>query len=1619
MVATVVNLTSASSTVHYFRREGHGLGPNLPANQNEAGDYYARGDDEHRKASRWRGSGAAALGLSGHVEPGEFRRVLQGWVPGTDIRLGRLRDGEHEHRPGLDITLSAPKSVSLEALLGGPGAARAMRAHDAAVRATLDFIEARLLRTRRWGREERRSVQVNAPMLVAATFRHVTSRNNDPQLHTHCVIANMTRDGEQWRSAEIGLLRRSEKLIGACYRNELAHGLRKAGFALRPSMIGRVPGFEISGWPRAALQAFSSRRKQILDFIREKGWRYNAQTAQMATLATRARKNEPRRAELEALWRDFAEERGLAKRTLRKIGVRHAEPPTALEIAWRSLEQLEERASVFPARDALALALAHSPGLYRLEEIEGAFADLRRDKHILPAIRRGVGEAWTTARASHAEREVLARMKAGIGAVKPLAAGPVPDDALAGLARGQREAVGLMLGSRDRVVGVQGHAGAGKTSMLRRAVSCLGERRVLGLAPSSSAARTLSRETGLPCRTLQWFLTRCREVADGVADRETLAALRDRYAGAVVAVDEMSLVGTAQARSLLRIAERLDIARLVLVGDKRQLRGVEAGQPFRQLQQAGMAVVEMDELRRQRDPDLKAAIEEMIEGEPGAALERLGSNLLEIPAEEIAGMAAGLWLRLSPEARAATALLVPTRALRAEVEEAVREGLETEGALRGHAMAIDTLVPLNLTRAETGDARNWREGDIALFNRDMKHYRIHKDDACIVMEVEEDRVRLAHGDGRPRHLKPGSYLRYRLDLFEEKILWIREGERLRWTRNDRERGLANGERADVLETGTKALRLRLADGREMTFARNDPQLRHLAYAYASTVHAAQGQTHERVIAVLDTGAGPLVNRQTLYVQLSRARERAVVLTDNREQLVEVLEANTGERLTALEAIGEAFEDRAAAMTAPAKAAVSEEAAADFLEGLRVERERRAEAAAAARRLAEAEVALVSARAVAEQAERAFAVLHPVAFDDREPLRDRLAAAAAALAAAEAVTAASYAVLDTAKGAGRAPSFDAAELETAWVDEDEALVRLECYRSLETALAAADESAGRLAPRALLGSREIDEAAMDRFAGAAREAAAAFGALAETAQLAGEAGLAAGAGERASGLGQEARYWCWKLENFRFLLAARAEERMAPPRSVADVRAWQDLRERQAAAREEAGVLAGAVVDDGHGLDAEETARWREQTTIYRDRARSIRAGLPALDGLEALVRTAAAAPQDAAAWHAAADAAEKLREGAGHALREEAKAVVEREAARREAIRQRSGASVAEERPAPPDTPEVRAARDFRRIREAFEHANAAAGEGALIYQPGIETLGPEAARLLATPWLTQGERRFLESFKEAVDSETRIRDMIRDAIGQARAHLGDYSDILDRALAPKPPAPDGPAPAKAGEPTARPGLIDRARRLFGAEDDIPAAPPAPAPRSLYDLDPDYRRWELRAGQFVNTFRNWRAIDDPAHRDHADRRWIDMADLVAEFEAIRRAARDAQAEPHRIEMPDAGAFAASDQRHDPDRLNVLLRAALRPEDERDRAALVELARRNRAWPEETHAVFRQYVRDAMAVDDTRSLFRLTQDLPAALAGSFRNLAEECWRHHGRAIGRRQERTMGHGHGLSY
>ena len=245
MVASIGAVASPSQGVAYYERDG----------------YYARDDPAHRAASAWAGKGAAALGLSGTVDPGVFTQILEGRVPdGAGRRLGRReRDGSVSHRPGRDVTFSAPKSVSLMALVGDD--AGIVAAHDRGVKRALAWVEKNAAETRLSDPDTHRMVRAKGQKIVAATFRHDTSRNLDPQLHTHAVLANMLLGADgKWRAMANERLYRSQKLIGMIYRNELAAGLSALGYGIEKSHAdGR---FEIAGVPRAVIEAFSTRRAE-------------------------------------------------------------------------------------------------------------------------------------------------------------------------------------------------------------------------------------------------------------------------------------------------------------------------------------------------------------------------------------------------------------------------------------------------------------------------------------------------------------------------------------------------------------------------------------------------------------------------------------------------------------------------------------------------------------------------------------------------------------------------------------------------------------------------------------------------------------------------------------------------------------------------------------------------------------------------------------------------------------------------------------------------------------------------------------------------------------------------------------------------------------------------------------------------------------------------------------------------------------------------------------------------------------------------------------------------------------------------------------------------------------
>ena len=429
MVASIGAVAAPAQGASYYERDG----------------YYAKDDPEHREASAWAGRGAEELGLTGPVDPDTFRAVLEGKVPdGSDTRLGRRgKDGEITHRPGRDLTLSAPKSVSLAALVGGD--ARVVDAHDRAVARTLSWFDKNVAETRMKDPETGRMARTGGQKTVIATFRHDTSRNLDPALHSHAVIANMVQgeDGK-WRSMANEKLYESKMLLGALYRSELAAGLARLGYGIEKTHAdGR---FEIAGVSREVVEAFSTRRAEIEAAVAERCGGNTAddqRLAQRAALMTRAAKRDVDREALRESWERQAAALGFdapalaaearARETGRDVGMdaaagpeadkgvmeteaaaREDAPtsPAAAAVEW-AVAHLSEREAVFSRTDLFAAALAHGPGAARIEDFEREVAAREKAGTLHAARLPGAQGLLTTDRAVADERETIALMRAG------------------------------------------------------------------------------------------------------------------------------------------------------------------------------------------------------------------------------------------------------------------------------------------------------------------------------------------------------------------------------------------------------------------------------------------------------------------------------------------------------------------------------------------------------------------------------------------------------------------------------------------------------------------------------------------------------------------------------------------------------------------------------------------------------------------------------------------------------------------------------------------------------------------------------------------------------------------------------------------------------------------------------------------------------------------------------------------------------------------------------------------------------------------------------------------------------------------------------------------------------
>lgn len=429
-----------------------------------------------------------------------------------------------------------------------------------------------------------------------------------------------------------------------------------------------------------------------------------------------------------------------------------------------------------------------------------------------------------------------------------------------------------ILESNDRVVGVQGYAGSGKTTMratmreltesAARRHRLVGGHNIIGLAPLASAAGTLARESGIESHTLQHFLAKYSAVAEGRATRDTIRNAKEDMKGAIIIVDEASLASTMQVRDLMRITESLSPSRLVLFGDTKQLDAVDAGVPFRQLQNVGMETAVMDQIMRQRDPDLKAAVLDQLEGAPDKALEKLGDDVLQVPRQDLAKTAAKRWLMMDPETRANTGLMAPTHALREDINTHIRTELRRDGLITGEEADITRLDPVRLTTAEKEIAGNYQPGEIVIFERDVRGTGIEAGERYIVTGREDGEVVLSDMFGRGTSFDPAGGIAGHVETYQPAEMTLQEGDSIRWTRNDKEYGLVNTHMAEITGVSDGMVRCTGEDGRKMSLPADAPQFQHADYAFNATVHAFQGRTVDNVIAILDSTHAELTNQKT-------------------------------------------------------------------------------------------------------------------------------------------------------------------------------------------------------------------------------------------------------------------------------------------------------------------------------------------------------------------------------------------------------------------------------------------------------------------------------------------------------------------------------------------------------------------------------------------------------------------------------------------------------------------------------------------------------------------------------------------------------------------------------------
>ncbi len=929
--------------------------------------------------SEWLGKGAAEYGLSGEVSKEDMIRVLSGITPdGTDISA-RGGQNQETRRFGEELTVAAPKSVSIVAMEDQ----RVVEAHQAAVREAIAYVEKEMVHAR-IGKGGSKGSEFTGN-LIAGRYTHEDSRPDAetgriaPHLHDHVVIANLTKRSDgQWVALKLDWGHENQKKLAAdaIYKAALAKNLQELGYEIER---GQGANFEIRGISREQIEHFSPRSETIKREIGGERDQVSAREREAVQNRTRERKSGLSQTEQRFEWRREFREVGLDLAALRKSAEARAasgrprEQITAEAALKSAIRHLSERDTTFSRDQLRQEALAAGLGHVSPEQIEQAI-DAREGGLVAAGEGKGMkSEQYTTRSAVLREAEILQRARDGKGKAQAIikddpakdsrVVQPVtftekelqnerrtikqrivtslekavslatnrlrglserhldadgfrqnpsvlpgdarldrpadqdlrrPDDraepqgrvaeiikereAAQGFAfsQGQRAGVELALTSTDRHIGIVGAAGAGKTTSMALIVKeyQAAGYEVIGVAPSAAAAKELESAGCDRTMTLASSLLEKREPED--------------QSKRLYVLDEAGMVSSKDFDAFYKKADN-EGARTLSVGDPLQLQSVEAGTAFKQLLETGaIEHVKIDEIQRQRDPQLREIATAFARGDAARGVELAKPYMRQVEKEKLVSTAADAYLSLSRDDREKTLLLSATNSTRQSINAAIRNGLIQEGSLGNDAKVIKALDKLDLTKEQATQAQNYVDAAggkvVVQFGRDINDKSgatlAEKGSQWYVTDTTDGKLQLQERENPNRQIEIDPAKVKAISAFVERDMELRDGDKIMFRQNDKDNGITNGSQATIQIAEDGKITANLKTGETVEIDANKAHA--LDYSYARTVHSSQGATVERAIVVGE--ASRVSTAESAYVACSREKIGLQIITDNADKL---------------------------------------------------------------------------------------------------------------------------------------------------------------------------------------------------------------------------------------------------------------------------------------------------------------------------------------------------------------------------------------------------------------------------------------------------------------------------------------------------------------------------------------------------------------------------------------------------------------------------------------------------------------------------------------------------------------------------------------------------------------